>query len=156
MERALWSPSSKGQQEHLSYHHHHPWVLVSFNWNIYPSATECHGRGLHRTIFLHTLLSMYLGSTLLGIGRGHQFFFLSLCSHMVSDSSSLFMSMSNLIWININFVDMKMHMLICFFISMLLPVFCFSILSCCIKSDNQPQEILAKSGYKTNREIKNF
>jgi len=37
------------------------------------------------------------------------FFF--LCSHMVSNSSSLFMSMSNLIWIDINIMEMKMHML---------------------------------------------
>jgi hypothetical protein len=37
--------------------------------------------------------------------------FLSLCSHMVSNSSSLFMSMSNLIWIDINVMEMKMHML---------------------------------------------
>jgi hypothetical protein len=63
----------------------------------YPSATVWHGRGPHRTIFLHTLLSTYLGSPLLCIVSGHQIFFLFLCSHMVSNSSSLFMSMSNLI-----------------------------------------------------------
>jgi len=33
--------------------------------------------------------------------------------------SSLFQSMANLILINLNFLDMKRHMLICFFISML-------------------------------------
>jgi hypothetical protein len=38
---------------------------------------------------------------------------------MVSNSSSLFMSMSKLIGININIMDMKRHMLICLFISML-------------------------------------
>jgi hypothetical protein len=35
------------------------------------------------------------------------------------NNSSLFMSMSNLISININIMDMKRHMLICHFISML-------------------------------------
>jgi hypothetical protein len=39
----------------------------------------------------------------------NDFFF--LCSHMVSNSSSFFMSMSNLIWIDINIMEMKMHML---------------------------------------------
>jgi hypothetical protein len=40
-----------------------------------------------------------------------------LCSHMITNNSSLFMSMSNLTSINI--MDMKMHMLIYLFISML-------------------------------------
>jgi hypothetical protein len=43
----------------------------------------------------------------------------SLCFHMVFNDSYLFMSMSNLIYINIYFIDMKIHMLICFLISML-------------------------------------
>jgi hypothetical protein len=34
--------------------------------------------------------------------------------------------------------------------------FFFSILSCCFKSDDQPQEDLAKSGYKTNRDLTNL
>ncbi len=38
---------------------------------------------------------------------------------MVFDNSSLYMSMSNLIQIYINFMDMKRHMLIYFLISML-------------------------------------
>jgi len=38
------------------------------------------------------------------------------CFHMVSNNSSLFMSMLNLIWININIMDMKRHMLICLFV----------------------------------------
>ncbi len=42
-----------------------------------------------------------------------------LCSHMIINYSSLFMSMSNFILININIMDMKRHMLICFFISIL-------------------------------------
>ncbi len=42
-----------------------------------------------------------------------------LCSHIIINNSSLFMSMLNLISININIMDMKMHMLICLFISML-------------------------------------
>jgi hypothetical protein len=32
----------------------------------------------------------------------------------------------------------------------------FAIFSCCTKSDNQPQEDLAKYGYKTDREIENL
>jgi hypothetical protein len=39
---------------------------------------------------------------------------------MIISYSSLFMSMSNLIVININIMDIKMHRLICLFISMLL------------------------------------
>jgi hypothetical protein len=38
---------------------------------------------------------------------------------MVSNNSSLFMSMPNLIKNNMHFMDMKIYMLICFFISML-------------------------------------
>ncbi len=34
--------------------------------------------------------------------------------------------------------------------------FFFPIFSCCSKSGDQPQEDLAKSGYKTNREIENL
>jgi hypothetical protein len=47
-----------------------------------------------------------------------QFSFL-LCSHTIINNLLLFMSMSNLILININIMDMKRHMLICLFISML-------------------------------------
>ncbi len=36
------------------------------------------------------------------------------------------------------------------------PVFFFSIFSCCFKSDDQPQEDLAKSGYQTNRDLTNL
>jgi hypothetical protein len=35
-------------------------------------------------------------------------------------------------------------------------LFIFSTFSCCSKSSNQPQEDLAKSDYRTNREIKNL
>jgi hypothetical protein len=45
------------------------------------------------------------------------FFFIII--HMVFNNSSLFMSMSNLIKIYIHFMDMKLYMLIYFFISML-------------------------------------
>ncbi len=45
-------------------------------------------------------------------------FFFSLL--MFAYSSSLFMSMLNLYWININIMNMKRHMLICLFIFMLL------------------------------------
>ncbi len=38
---------------------------------------------------------------------------------MIINNSSLFMSMSNLISININIMNMKRHMLICFLIFML-------------------------------------
>jgi hypothetical protein len=41
---------------------------------------------------------------------------------MIINNSSLFMSMSNLILININIMDMKRHMLICLFISMLMGI----------------------------------
>ncbi len=41
------------------------------------------------------------------------------CFHIVFNSSSLFMSMSNLIWININIMNVKIHTLIFLFISML-------------------------------------
>jgi hypothetical protein len=47
-----------------------------------------------------------------------QFSFL-LCFHIIINNSSLFMSMSNFLLININIMDMKRHMLVCFFISML-------------------------------------
>jgi hypothetical protein len=40
------------------------------------------------------------------------FFSFFLCSHMVFNNSSLFMSMSNLFWIKINIMDMKKNMLI--------------------------------------------
>ncbi len=39
--------------------------------------------------------------------------------HVIIKNSSLFISMPNLILININVMDRKRHMLICFFISML-------------------------------------
>jgi hypothetical protein len=42
-----------------------------------------------------------------------------LCSHMVFNSSSLFVLMSNLIWINMNIMSFNRHMLICLFIAML-------------------------------------
>jgi len=38
---------------------------------------------------------------------------------MIINNSSLFMSISNLISINMNTMDMKRHILICLFISML-------------------------------------
>jgi hypothetical protein len=47
------------------------------------------------------------------------YFILFLCFHMVFNNSSLFMSMSNLIYINIHFMDMKRRKLIGFFIFML-------------------------------------
>jgi hypothetical protein len=37
-----------------------------------------------------------------------------------------------------------------------LPMCFFSIFSCCIKSGDQPQEDLAKSDYKTNKEVENL
>jgi hypothetical protein len=43
-------------------------------------------------------------------------FFFSLCFHTVSINLSLFMSMSNLVWINVNIINMKIHMLIFLFI----------------------------------------
>ncbi len=45
--------------------------------------------------------------------------YIFLCFQTIFNNSLLFMSMSNLILINIHFVDMERHMLICFFISML-------------------------------------
>jgi len=48
-----------------------------------------------------------------------QIFFFPLCFHMVFKNSLLFMSMSNLILINLHFMDMKRHILIFFFICML-------------------------------------
>jgi hypothetical protein len=47
-----------------------------------------------------------------------QFSFL-LCSHMIMNNSSLFVSMLNLISMIMNIIDMKRHMLIFLFISML-------------------------------------
>jgi hypothetical protein len=47
------------------------------------------------------------------------YFIFFLCFHMIFNNLSLFMSMLNLIWININFTDIIRHLLICFFISML-------------------------------------
>jgi hypothetical protein len=41
---------------------------------------------------------------------------------MMINNSSLFMSMSNVISINVNIMDMKMHMLICLLISMLVSI----------------------------------
>jgi len=35
-------------------------------------------------------------------------------------------------------------------------MFFFSIFLCCAISDDQPQDDLAKSGYKKNREVKNL
>ncbi len=49
-----------------------------------------------------------------------QLFHFSLCFHMVLNNSLLFMSMSNLILINLHFMDMKRHMLNFFFICMLI------------------------------------
>ncbi len=46
------------------------------------------------------------------------FFLLFLCPYMDFNNLSLFISMSNLIWINIKINDMKRHMLIYVFISM--------------------------------------
>ncbi len=40
-----------------------------------------------------------------------------LCFHMIINNSSLYMSMLNLILININIMNMKKYMLICLFIS---------------------------------------
>jgi hypothetical protein len=47
-----------------------------------------------------------------------QLFYFFLCFHMVFNNSSIFISMSNLVYININFMNMNQHMSICFFISM--------------------------------------
>jgi hypothetical protein len=67
---------------------------------------------LHIINLLHNL-----GIVLLHTTNDNQLFFsFSLCFHMVFDNSSLFMSMPNLIWININIMDMKVHILF----------FCFS------------------------------
>jgi hypothetical protein len=60
-----------------------------------------------------------LSFTLLRITNDDQLFFFFLCFHMVFNNSLLFMSMSNLVLINMHFKDMKIHMLICFFISIL-------------------------------------
>ncbi len=46
------------------------------------------------------------------------YFVFSLSFHTVFNNLSLFMSMPNLIYIYIHFIDMKRHMLICFFIFM--------------------------------------
>jgi hypothetical protein len=46
------------------------------------------------------------------------YLFIFLCLHMIFNNLSFFMSMSNLIQINIHFIDMKRHMLIFFLISM--------------------------------------
>jgi hypothetical protein len=46
--------------------------------------------------------------------------FFSLCFHIVVNNSSLIKSMTNLIRFNINSMDMKRHMLMCFFIFMLI------------------------------------
>ncbi len=65
--------------------------------------------------------NLKLGFTLLCITNVDQLFFLLfLCFHLFFNSSSLFMSISKLIWININITDTKRHILICFFISMLM------------------------------------
>ncbi len=53
---------------------------------------------------------------------GMSFLSFLLCSHMMINNSSLFMSMSNVISINVNIMDMKMHMLICLLISMLVSI----------------------------------
>jgi len=56
----------------------------------------------------------------LQVAMHHQWQFSFLwCSCMIINHSSLFMSMSNFILININIMDMQRHMLIWFFISML-------------------------------------
>jgi hypothetical protein len=47
------------------------------------------------------------------------YFIFSLCFHMVFNNSLLFMSMSNLILINLHFMDMEKHVLMFFFIYML-------------------------------------
>jgi hypothetical protein len=66
------------------------------------------------------MLFTTLGSMLLRTTNEDQVFLLFLCSHMFSNSSSLFISMSNLIWIDVNTMDMKRHVLIFLLISMLL------------------------------------
>jgi hypothetical protein len=45
--------------------------------------------------------------------------FFLLCFHSIINNSSLFMSMLNLISINIHIMGMKRYMLICFVVSML-------------------------------------
>jgi hypothetical protein len=72
---------------------------------------------------LTLLLTLNLKTWALGlhIMSDHQLFFFFLfflCSYMGFNSLSLFMSMSNLIWININIIDMKRHMLMYVFVSM--------------------------------------
>ncbi len=52
------------------------------------------------------------------VAMHYQSFFL-LCSHIIINNSSLFVSMSNLISININVMVVKRHILICLFIFML-------------------------------------
>jgi len=44
---------------------------------------------------------------------------INMITHMIINNSALFMSMSNLILININIMDMKRHILILFFHIML-------------------------------------
>jgi O-antigen ligase len=70
---------------------------------------------------LTLLLTLNLKTWALGlhIMSDHQLFFLLssfLMFYMGFNSLSLFMSMSNLIWININIIDMKRNMLIYVFI----------------------------------------
>ncbi len=60
----------------------------------------------------------HLNFALLHVTSDDQLFFL-LHSHVFSNSSSLFMSMPISILINMNIMDMKKHMLIFVFISML-------------------------------------
>jgi hypothetical protein len=74
--------------------------------------------GLHFKSW-NCLNNLNLGSMLLHTTSDNQLFFLSYVPIWFSNSSSLFMSLSNLIWINVNIIDMKIHMLICLFISML-------------------------------------
>jgi len=58
-----------------------------------------------------------LGSTLLALPMEINNFISFIRFHMIFNNSSLLMS--NLIWIKINFMDMKRHVFIWFFISML-------------------------------------
>jgi hypothetical protein len=61
-----------------------------------------------------------LGSMLIWTTSDNELFLNDFCMFSYgSNGSSLFMSMSNLVWININILDMKRHMLISLFISML-------------------------------------
>jgi hypothetical protein len=74
---------------------------------------------LNNNKYLQIFTLINLGFALLCITSDDQLSLFFLCFCMVSNNSSLFMSISNLIWININIMDMKKHTLIFLFISML-------------------------------------